>query len=297
MRVGTGFLYQSIQQRIGQLSSGLRALNEKIASGKKSNRPSDNPVAMVNAMQLKTALAQLDQYGHNLNTGTSWLNLSESAVSQTLDLVGRAKEIATQMASSTQTADTRAVAATEVGQLLDQAISLGNTQLGGKYIFAGYRTNTVPFSKVTVGGIETAQYNGDTSDFRVQIGKSETLTAGKNGQKVLMDSTIFDTLGYLKKALENNDQSSVGAQLDNLTTVENHINNQIADIGAQSNLLDTKQGVINSLNTDLQEKLSQAQDADMAEVTIQFNTKQLTYQAALAAAARIDQLTLLNYMK
>ncbi len=297
MRVGTGFLYQGIQQRIQQLSSDLKDLNEKISSGKKLNRPSDDPIAMVDTMQLKTTLAQLDQYGRNLDTATSWLNLSESAVSQTLDLMGRAKEITVQMASDTQTAHTRAVAATEVGRLLDQAISLGNTQLGGKYIFAGYKTNTAPFSKVTVSGIETAQYNGDTNSFQVQIGKNETLTAGKNGQTVFMDSTIFNTLGNLKKALENNDQTGIEAQLGNLTTVENHINNQIADVGSRSNLLEAKKGVINNLNSDLQERLSQAEDTDLAEVTIQLNTTQLTYQAALAAAARIDQLSLLNYMK
>ena len=299
MRVGTSFIYQSIQERIGQLSSDVSSLSEKISSGKTLNRPSDDPVAMVNSMQVKTTIAQIGQYGRNLDTATSWLNLSESALSQTLDVVTRAREIGVQMANDAiSTADNRAVAAIEVDHLLDQAISLGNTQLGEKYIFAGYKTNTTPFSKVTtVGGIDTAQYYGDTNNFQVQTGKNETLTAGKNGQTVFMDSTIFDTLGNLKKALENNDRAGIETQLGNLTTVEDHINNQIGDVGARSNRLDAKKAVISGLNTDLQGRLSEAQDTDMAKATIQLNTKQLTYQATLAIAARIDQLTLLDYMK
>ena len=57
--------------------------------------------------------------------------------------------------------------ATEVGHLLDQAISLGNTQVGGKYVFAGYRTGNDAFVKFNNGTIDTAQYNGDGNDFQV----------------------------------------------------------------------------------------------------------------------------------
>jgi flagellar hook-associated protein 3 FlgL len=296
MRVGTASLYGGIQQRLQRLTADLQDLNEKVSTAKKLNRLSDDPTALMDAMQVKTAMAQMDQYGRNLKSANSWFNMSESALSQTLDLVGRAREIATQMGSDPQNAENRASAAVEVGHLLDQAISLGNSQESGRYIFAGYKTSTAPFTRVTVGGIETAQYNGDTNDFQVQIGKGENLTVGKNGQAVLMDSTVFSTLGNLKKSLENNDGAGITAQLDNLTTVEDHLTTQISDIGARQNRAQVKESAFNQLNTDLQAQLSEAQDADLAEVVIQLNAKQATYQAALAAAARINQMSLLNYM-
>ena len=296
MRVGTASLYGGIQQRLQRLTADLQDLNEKVSTAKKLNRLSDDPTALMDAMQVKTAMAQMDQYGRNLQSADSWFNTSESALSQVLDLVARAREITTTMGSDTQTAETRNSAAVEVGDLLDQVISLGNTQQSGRYIFAGFKTNTTPFTKVTAGGIETAQYNGDTNNFQVQIGKGENLTVGENGQAVLMDSTVFSTLGNLKKALENNDGAGISAQLDNLTTVEDHLNAQISDIGAKQNRAQVKESAFNQLNTDLQAQLSAAQDTDMAEVVIQLNAKQVTYQAALAAAARINQMSLLNYM-
>jgi flagellar hook-associated protein 3 FlgL len=296
MRVGTASLYGGIQQRLQRLTADLQDLNEKVSTAKKLNRLSDDPAALMDAMQVKTAMAQMDQYGRNLKAADSWFNMSEAALSQVLDLVGRVREITTQMASDTQTAGTRNSAAVEVGDLLDQVISQGNTQLSGRYIFAGFQTNTAPFTRVTAGGIETAQYNGDTNTFRVQIGKGENLTVGKNGQAVLMDSTVFSTLGNLKKALEDNDGAGIRAQLDHLTTVEDHLNTQISDIGARQNRAQIKESAFNQLHTDLQAQLSEVQDSDLAEVVIQLNSKQATYQAALAAAARINQMSLLNYL-
>jgi flagellar hook-associated protein 3 FlgL len=296
MRVGTASLYVGIQQRLQRLTADLNSLNEKVATAKKLNRPSDDPIAMVDAMQFKTATRQMDQYGRNLKTAVSWFNASESALSQTLDLVGRAREIAVLMNSDSQNAETRAAAAVEVGNLLDQAISLGNTQLSGRYVFSGFETATAPFTKVMGGGVETAQYNGDTNDFQVQIGKDENLTAGKNGQTVLMDSALFSTLGSLKKALEDNDWGGINTQLGNLTSVEDHLNNQIADIGARQNRAEVKENILGQLQLELQDRLSQAEDADIAEVMIQLNAKQVTYQAALAAAARVNQMSLLNYL-
>ena len=296
MRVGTASLYGGVQQRLQRLTADLKDLNEKVATAKKLNRLSDDPAALMDSMQVKTAMAQMEQYGRNLKAADSWFNLSESALSQILDLVARAREINIQMTNDTQTAETRDSGAVEVGHLLDQAISLSNTQLSGRYIFAGFETGTTPFTKVMTGGIETAQYNGDTNTFQVQIGKGENLAVGKSGQAVLMDSALFNTLGTLKKALEDNDAAGIAAQLNQLTTAENHLNAQIADIGARQNRAQVKESAFSQLNTTLQEQLSEAQDADLAEVILQLNSKQATYQAALAAAARINQMSLLNYL-
>jgi len=297
MRVGTASLYTGIQLRLQRLAADLKSLNEKAASGKNLNRPSDDPIALVEAMQFKTATRKMDQYGRNLNNAASWFTASESALSQTLDLVGRARELATQMRSSTQDDGNRDAAAAEVGNLLDQAISLGNTEISGRYIFSGFETGTAPFTKIVVGGVETAQYNGDTNDFQVQIGKNENLTAGRNGQIVLMDSALFSTLGGLKKALEDNDLAGIDTQLGNLTAVEDHLNNQIADIGVRQNQAQVRENILSQLQIDLKERLSQVEDADIAEVILQLNAKQVTYQAALAAASRVSEMSLLNYMK
>ena len=248
-------------------------------------------------MTLKTSLSQIEQYQRNIQNGTSWLNLRESALTEMNDLVTRAKEISVQMANDTQSADTRASAAIEIGELLDQAIALGNTELGGNYIFAGYRTKTTPFSKTVVGGIETAQYNGDTNDFQLQIGKGETLVVGRNGQHALMDSNLFTTLGTLKKALEDNDVTTVRQQLDQLEGVSDTLDSEVADTGAKASRLDMKASVLSHLTLTLKEQLSNVEDADLAEMITLLNQKELAYQAAMMTSVRVSELSILNYLQ
>jgi flagellar hook-associated protein 3 FlgL len=239
----------------------------------------------------------MKQFGRNIDTAKDWADLSESAVSQTIDLVGRAKEIATQMASDTQNVQTRASAAVEVGHLLDQAIALGNSRINGEYIFAGHETHTAPFAKITAGGIQTAQYNGDLRDFQVQIGEKDPLVSGRNGQTVFMGSGLFDALGNLKKALEDNNTPNISAQLDDLNTAADALNNQLADIGARSARLDDRKQILEGTISDFQTRLSDTEDVDIAQIMIELNSRQLAYQAALYAAAQVNQISLLNYLK
>ena len=296
MRVATRSLYQGIQQRISLLSSELKDLNEQVTTGKKIHRLSDDPIGLIDSLGLKSVLSQVEQYNRNMKTGESWLNASESAMSQAFQLLNRAKEISVQMGTGTQTAETRANAAYEVDHLLDQAIALGNTEVGGSYIFAGYRTRTAPFSRTTLGGIETAEYHGDTNDFRIRIGKDELLTVGENGQTVFMDSGIFVTLGTLKKALEDNDRDAITQQLDGLNKAQSDLNSLIAGVGARTNRLEWGREALSSLSLNIEERLSQVEDADFAEVATELKGKELTYQAALASAVKITELSLLNYL-
>jgi flagellar hook-associated protein 3 FlgL len=212
-------------------------------------------------------------------------------------MVDKAKEIAIQLGSGTQTDEARSAAALVVGSFLDQVIDLGNTQLNGNYIFAGYETKTAPFSKATgAGGIDTAVYNGDTNNFQIQIGTNQTMTIGKNGQVVFMDSNLFDTLGTLKKALEDNDPVTIQQQLNNLNSAENYLNLQISDVGVSENELEKKQEMLSNVSSKMKGFLSNIEDADETELAVELNAQQTAYQTALLASNKIMQLNLTNYL-
>jgi flagellar hook-associated protein 3 FlgL len=296
MRIATSTLFDSLERRIQQLTEGLNTVNEKLSSQKKINRPSDNPVGAASAIGYRNLLSQVDQYGRNLNTGKTWMDSSETALTQSQDVMTRAMEIAVQMANGTQSAATRSNMATEVGHLLDQAISLGNTKVGGNYIFAGYKTGTTPFVKINNGTIDTVQYNGEGNDFQVAIGQGETLAVGRNGQTVFMDSTLFDTLGGLKKALEDNNVAGIQQAMTGLDTSLDHFNNQLADVGARANRLETRQGILQNMTLDFKEQLSLVEDADIAEMSVELKQVEMAYQAALMTTARVGNLSLTNYM-
>lgn len=293
MRVATRTIYYNLQKKLLSLEERQQKINEQIASGKILNRPSDNPLAMISVLHLRTAWSQVQQYQRNMETTKTWLNLTESALQQVAELIGRAKEIATQMASDTQNSETRALAAKEVDHLLEQVISLGNSDLGGKYIFAGYKVNTVPFAKVG----DAVQYNGDTNTIQIAIGQEETLPLNKDGQTAFMDSSIFTVLGTLKSALENNQTAEIRQQLEDLQNVADYLNNQIVDIGARLNRLEAKQNILKDLDFLFQERISKEEDADISALVVDLKAKELAYQAALLSSVKIHELTLLNYLR
>jgi flagellar hook-associated protein 3 FlgL len=296
MRVATDSFYQNILQGLLTRSSDLKKTEEKVSSGKNFNRPSDDPVAMVSSLNFQTALSRVEQYKQNIETGNLWLSSSETAISQASDLADKAQQIAAQMGTGTQTDAARTQAAEEVGQLLDQAISLGNTQVAGKYIFAGYRTSTAPFSKTTVGGVETVTYNGDTNDFQIQVGTNEPLAVGKNGQTVFVDSNLFTALENLKQAITNNDLPSIQQQATILQGTEDSLQTQLADVGIRQNRLTDKQNLLAQWSNNIQDQISNLENVDYNQAILELQQKQTAYQIALESAAKITQINWLNFL-
>jgi len=296
MRIATDSFYQNILQGLLTRSSDLKKTEEKVSSGKNFNRPSDDPVAMVSSLNFQTALSRVEQYKQNIETGNLWLSSSETAISQASDLADQAQQIAAQMGSGTQTDAARTQAAEEVGQLLDQAISLGNTQVAGKYIFAGYRTSTAPFSKTTVGGVETVTYNGDTNDFQIQVGTNEKLTVGKNGQTVFVDSNLFTALENLKQAITNNDLPAIQQQATILQGTEDSLQTQLAEVGIKQNRLTDKQNLLAQWSNNIQDQISNLENVDYNQAILELQQKQTAYQIALESAAKISQINWLNFL-
>lgn len=296
MRVATQSLFRGIQQNILRLSYELKKIEEKVSSGKNFNRPSDNPVAVVNSMGLRSTLARIEQYQKNMDTGKVWLGMNETVLEQVSNLAARAQEIALQLCSGSQTAEVRTAAVSEIDQLLDEAISLGNTQLNGKYIFGGYRTATPPFVHSVSGGVESVVYQGDLNDFQVQIGPDETITAGKNGETVFMDSNLFAGLMDLKQAITNNDQTAIEQQSAILQGATDYFNAQVSDVGIRQSRLKIKGEIFSQFNLQLQNQVDDLENVDYNRAIMELKEKQTAYEVALETAAKISQVNLLSYL-
>ena len=297
MRVATPTVYRDIQQNIVSLYSDLNQMQEKVSSGKNFNSPSDNPVAMVNSLGLSDTLAQIQQYQTNMNTANEWLSTSETALNQVSQLAASAQQIAAQFSSGSQSADVQTEAESQVDGLIDEAIDLGNTQLNGKYIFAGYQTATTPFADSGSGATETVVYQADpTNDFNVQIGPNETVTAGKNGQTVFMDSNLFTSLIGLKQAIANNDQTAIQQEATNLQGATDYLNAQVSDVGIRQSQLQTQGQMFTQVSANLQNQLGDLENVDYNQAILEMQQKQTAYNVALETAAQISQVSLLNYL-
>jgi flagellar hook-associated protein 3 FlgL len=148
---------------IGNLRSGLSTKSEQISSGKRVNRPSDDPLAAERISQFRNILRTTERRLQTVKEGVGRLDLSDSVLEQAGNTFQRAKELAVQMRNDTNTAVERRNTAQEVQQLILGLAGIGNTQLNGRFVFAGNETHTEPFVPGTVTGSPSTTNSGSAT--------------------------------------------------------------------------------------------------------------------------------------
>jgi len=292
MRVASKTIYDIIKFNLGNITEELNRANKVVATGKRITELSDDPVGLTQALNIRSSLSNIEQLGRNISMGRSWLTASESALTQVQNQISDARALCVQMATATTGSAERASAAATVQNTLEEIVSLANTEVNGRYIFAGSKTDAAPFSRDNDTNVVT--YNGDNKAFTIKIGRDATVEVGSDGEAVFGD--IFTTLSDLKDALEADDVSGIQAAMSNLDTHFDRISTKISEIGSKMLRMETKEKVFQDLNITNTERLSKIEDADITEAIMDLKAKELAYKAALASSARVMQLSLVDYL-
>ncbi len=145
MRITQQHQVDLMVKAIRDLQQHIFDRNEQIASGKRVNRPSDDPAAAERINQFRNVIRTTEHRMLSVEEGISRLNLSDSALDRAGLTFQRAKELAIQMRNDTLTAVERRNTAQEVQQLILGLASIANTQLNGRFVFGGSQTQTEPF--------------------------------------------------------------------------------------------------------------------------------------------------------
>ncbi len=181
MRISTLSLQQQGLASILNQQARLAETQLQVATGRRIQSPSDDPVGSSQAQGLEQSLAQLSQFETNVSLAVSRLSLEESTLAGIGDVLQRVRELTIQASNDTQTAETRRLISVEIGELRDQLLSLANTQNGqGEYIFAGFRTQSTPFVQSATG----VTYRGDQGQRALQVGFDKQVFDGNPGTEV-----------------------------------------------------------------------------------------------------------------
>ncbi len=313
MRIGFNTKFNSILADLNRLSSEINLNQIKIASGKNFVKPSDNPSDVVIALSYKKGIGKIDKYQKAISDGLAFLKAQESTLGNVQDLIARAKVLAIQASNATQNASTRKAIANEIDSILKSILSLANSQLGEKYLFAGQKTSGYPLGKTPFELIkeslpdgqiiEKVIYNGSVENFEISYDKDMKMELGENGQKIFMDSGIFETLIGLKRTLEADDQVDYNKEqydiqkfIGKLDEIYSYISAKRDKIGAQISHLETKKNLYEDFKQTLESNLGNIESADLAELATKMQQLTIAYDAALRATAMVSQLSLVRYV-
>lgn len=270
-------------------------LQEKLSSGKELTSAADDPYAVTRALQLRNDLAANQQYQRNVNDANSWHSVTDATLGHISNYALRARDLVVQGASDTLGPSARQAVIAELGQLVDSVKSEANTQVGGRYIFAGSATTTKPYALGT-----SDAYAGNTDTMRREIGPGVQIELNEIGSAIVGDGS-----GGLLKALRDaiahlsaGDTASLQTvDLDALASAHDAVVNLRAEVGARQTRLDTAMSRLQEIEQTQNQLLVKIEDADMAEVYIDFSNQQSAYQAALKAGSQIIQSSLLDFLR
>ncbi|GGF52141.1 flagellar hook-associated protein FlgL [Alteromonas lipolytica] len=188
MRISTNQLYDQNIRAIMDNQSGLADTQQQLATGKKINKPSDDPVGAAKVLRMTEELDSLKQFQRNNDLVTGSLTQQETILRNITDSVNRARVLTLQAGDGLLSDSDRKALASEIGQIKDEVFDLMNSQNAeGDYYFSGYQSEIQPFVLNGAGPGNAYTYQGDSGQNEVQLSNSVTIRSSASGQAIFDD--------------------------------------------------------------------------------------------------------------
>ncbi|MDR3560118.1 MAG: flagellar hook-associated protein FlgL [Negativicutes bacterium] len=314
MRVTTTMLTNNFLASFNKSQENLSNLQEQLSDGKIVHKPSDDPVRAFRSLTINDSLTMNVQYNQNASDGINWMSQSDTALQSLDGIMQKAKDIVTQAISPNPSVAYSALSE-QLDGLINEAVSLGNTQMGDKYIFAGQQDKVAggPFARTTINGQDVVVYKGDYNKVSMPI-QPGAPNPNQDSVNVTGDQIFgpMTTVGGQATAGIFTDLINIKKQLDAATPDLNYLSTTgMTDIDKDTDrilLADTQIGTrqasyqmaVNMMatqNTTITGNLTTNDDIDIAKTTIDFKSLQNVYQASLSVGAQILPVTLANFLK
>jgi flagellar hook-associated protein 3 FlgL len=266
---------------MGNLNQDLSRYSSQVSSGKLLNSLKDSPSGSAELVSLASLESDIDQYVSNTNTGNLYLGTADTALNEVNNLVTTIYSKGGQAVSETISDDVRATLASDVRSLRDQIVAMANSEVRGRYIFAGTKVASSPF---LLQG-DTVSYQGDGTVNTLSVDAGTDVQMNYSGDAVF--NPIFSAINSLLTALDGNDVSAIQTALSQFAPTLSALSMVRAKIGSNMNVLENVQTRLGTEQTSLKAQKGQIEDADMAQAAVLLKQTQTAMDAAMSAAGSV----------
>ncbi len=163
MRITTKMMQNTAIRNLNVGKKREQKVMEQMSTGKLISRPSDDPIIAIRSLKLNSSLDKITQYyQRNASDAESWLDLTDSAITNVVDILSGEKGLGyliTQAAAQYNTTDDRKTLLQDMMNKVKEIYAAGNADSAGKSIFTGYRTDLpLTFTKEDVAGKGPGMY-------------------------------------------------------------------------------------------------------------------------------------------
>jgi flagellar hook-associated protein 3 FlgL len=292
-------LNQNMIFNLNKNNKALEKFQEQMSSGKKIGKPSDDPVTAVRGMFNRTVLNEIEQYKRNIDDGISWMTVTDEALNEVTTVLQRVRELAVQGLSATNDTNGRYAIADEINQLKEHLGGIANSQVAGKYIFAGTDVKTPPYRVDSdVANSVEAFRNANLEKIELQVGQTNSVQINVFGKNVFNN----DGNGGIFKVLEDivANYNSGNTSSDYLTRLDKQMDNLLqerSELGARMNRMELSLSRIDGLEISTTRLLSKEEDVDISKVIVDLKAQENVQRSALSVGARIIQPSLIDFLR
>jgi len=291
-------------------------VGEQLSSGRRVTNPSDDPIAASRAVVLSQTQSQSSQYALARTFADQGLSLEENALKGVTGSIQDAQTLIVSGSTGTLSDDDRGSIATQLEGIRAQLLNQANSQdANGRYIFAGYKTDSAPFVDGAGTGVS---YVGGTDAITQKVDSSRSMTVGHTGDDIFMaitgnatkepDGSASETnlfamldsaIAALKVPQDDADAATrqtfqdamdktnrgLGNSLNNVLTVR-------SEIGTQLSELDTLDAQGDDRNVIYSSQMSDLVDVDYTQAISSYTMQQTALQASYKTYTDMSKMSL-----
>jgi flagellar hook-associated protein 3 FlgL len=300
MPISTRVYNDLAMSTLNRITGDIQGIQQRIATGRNILKTSDSPAVGAKISFTKDQKILLERFNANIDRAQNRLAQAESAIGVGVNVLQRVYELSIQARNDTNNAGDRKVIAMEVSSLRDQIQSLANSRdTNGHYIFAGYKVGSEPFVADENGKIV---HVGDRGVHTLQISDNQRISTSLDGADVFLRvsgdqavDTVFSTLDSMIASLESGKIED--EDIERVNKALEHFSLQQTKLGSQMNRAETQREVNEKRLLLMNEDIANLEDADIAKLVTELQSKLVSRNAAQQSFIKIAQDNLFNYIR
>lgn len=293
-------LYQSLDlKNIRQHQTTQARLSEQMASGKRINRPSDDPSSFLRAQAMTQMTARHETYLNSVAEARGWVAQTESTLDHMVEILTQATVEANRAVGDSRWTGDRPAIAARLESLRDELVDAMNTQHNGEYIFGGNRTAAAPFEWPLPDPAPSPA--PDLSGARIRdIGPTTSLQVNIPGSELatLDDGTsIIEAMQILIDGVRQSDSDEMRNGFGLVENALDHVARLTTIAGSTSRRLTLAESNLRDAAILTEARRSELEDTDTLDTILQLQRSETGLAAALQVTARTLQSSILDYLR
>jgi len=324
MKATQGTTYRMLGSRLNTVANELEELRSIGATGKKLNKPSDDPAAIRPVLNTRKQISNVERNLETMGKSLDTMQATDGHLEHVENIMQRAKEIMTNAINGSLGDADRTVLADELVHLRKELLDAANGTVDGKYLFAGYEEDTIPFVEnpsYTPAGYNANDsstwpylYKGDENATSLEITTGERITVNLTGNDLFFGTSTWDSavstnnstqpgrynffleLTQAEEAIRANDQTLMQTSMGDLDGAAEQNRRLRSQLGNRASRVETATDYQKGVMVDLKQILSRYEDADAIESIQAIVQQETAFQAALSVTTKVSKMSILDFI-